>query len=97
LIQRGRRSREIQLFPDDLKDYDGFKEYFYRRRGWFFGTLALMSVVDYVDTLIRGPERLETLGVWYDLRTVVFLACSLIAMRTKSARFHAAFAMTGTV
>ena len=33
----------------------------------------------------------------YDVRTVVFLACSLIAMRTKNARFHAAFAMTGTV
>ena len=85
------------LFPDDLKDYEGFKEYFYLRRGWFFGTLALISIVDYCDTLIKGRERLETLGVEYDVRTVVFLVCSLIAMRTKNARFHAAFAMIGTV
>jgi hypothetical protein len=33
------------LFPDDLRDYDGFKEYFYLRRGWFFGTMALISIV----------------------------------------------------
>jgi hypothetical protein len=77
------------LFPDDLRDYDGFKEYFYRRRGWFFGTLALISVVDYADTLIKGRERLETLGVEYDVRTVVFLVCSLVAMRTQNPRFHA--------
>jgi uncharacterized protein YybS (DUF2232 family) len=32
----------------------------------------------------------------YDVRTVVFLACSLIAMRTTNARFHAAFAVIGT-
>jgi hypothetical protein len=47
--------------------------------------------------LLKRYNRLETLGVEYDVRTVVFLACSLIAMRTKNARFHAAFAMIGTV
>jgi len=53
--------------------------------------------VDYADTLIKGRERLEALGVEYDVRTVVFLACRMIAMRMTNARFHAAFAVIGIV
>ena len=45
----------------------------------------------------QGPRAAGDAWVEYDVRTVVFLACSLIAMRTKNARFHAAFAMIGTV
>ncbi|EJL51414.1 hypothetical protein PMI09_04456 [Rhizobium sp. CF122] len=29
------------LFPASLDEYGGYEEYFYSRRRWFFGTLAL--------------------------------------------------------
>src|SRR4030088_320429 len=32
------------LFPTDMTDYDGFETYFYSRRRWFFGIMALMFV-----------------------------------------------------
>jgi hypothetical protein len=35
------------LFPDDISDYDRFRGYFYSRRGWFFGVLAALWVVDF--------------------------------------------------
>ena len=85
------------LFPNDITDYDGFEDYFYQRRGWFFGTFAFMWVIDYADTVIKGRTRLHDLGLEYDVRVILFLVCSLIAMRTRHRTFHAAFATVGLV
>ncbi|HEY0793345.1 MAG TPA: hypothetical protein VGD78_19940 [Chthoniobacterales bacterium] len=85
------------LFPEELRDYRGYREYFFQRRQWFFGTLAMMWIIDYADTLIKGRTRLHTLGLEYEIRVVVYLACSLIAMKTKNPRFHAVFAVVGVL
>ena len=37
-----------------MSDYDGFEGYFYSRKGWIFGFLALLFLVDVGDTLIKG-------------------------------------------
>ena len=47
------------LFPRDLAGYDGFKDYFYSRRGWFFGLLVVGQVVDVADTFHFDPEFLS--------------------------------------
>ena len=53
------------LFPLSMEGYAGFRDYFYSRRRWFFGLLALTYVVDVGDTLIarlfgfRPAELLE--------------------------------------
>ena len=30
------------LFPDSMQDYRGYEDFFYARRAWFFGLLALL-------------------------------------------------------
>ena len=85
------------LFPNDMNEYDGFREYFLSRRKWFFGTLAVMQVADFFDTAIKGPTTLKQLGIEYDVQGAVFLLLSLIAIKVKNERFLGAFAVVGAL
>jgi len=80
------------LFPDDLAEYEGYRDYFMSRRKWFFGLLAATYVVDVIDTLIKGREHLAAQGHEYPIRAIVFVLLCLLAARTASERFHAVFA-----
>src|SRR4029078_1996812 len=42
------------LAPQHLSEQADLKEYFYSHRGCFFGTMALIQVVDFGDTLVKG-------------------------------------------
>ncbi|MBB1059765.1 hypothetical protein [Marilutibacter spongiae] len=79
------------LFPDDLREYAGYRDYFMSRRRWFFGLMALSYVVDLGDTLIKGREYLGNLGTEYLLRNATFIVLCLVATRTRSQVFHRAF------
>jgi len=79
------------LFPRDLEGYDGFKGYFYSRRRWFFGLLLAGQAVDVADTLLKGVAHFQSLGPSYIIGIVILSVLLLIAMRTRSERFHAAF------
>ena len=85
------------LFPEDISDYDGFRDYFLSRRRWFFGVLALAYLLDFIDTWLKGAGYLHALGPEYIARGAVFVILCLIAMRTRNARFHAAFAVLGII
>jgi hypothetical protein len=81
------------LFPRDLVGYDGFKGYFYSRKGWFFG-LGLASIaVDVVDTLLKGLDHFRSLGVTYPVAMATLAILFVIAMRTRSERYHGALAI----
>ena len=79
------------LFPDDLHDYSGYREYFLSRRVWFFGLLSVTFLLDFGDTLIKGKTYLHSLTAEYPVRNFAYVLLSLVAMRTRSERFHAAF------
>ena len=81
------------VFPESLADGVGYREYYYGRRRWFFGLLALMFVVDIGDTLIKGPAYLQSLGAEYWFRNGVFIVASLIASVTARPPFHLLFAI----
>jgi hypothetical protein len=81
------------LFPRDLEGYDGFKGYFYSRRAWFFGLVLLGQIVDIADTLLKGLAHLRSLGLAYPIGISVLSVLLLIAMRTRSERYQAAFAI----
>lgn len=81
------------LFPRDLADYEGFKDYFYSRRAWFFGVNAASIAVDVVDTLSKGVDHFRSLGPSYPILMATLGILFLIAMRIRSERFHAAFAV----
>jgi len=85
------------LFPRDLSGYDGFKEYFYSRRRWFFGIGLAGQVIDVADTLFKGVGYFRSLGPSYVIAVSTFAALFLIAMRTRSERYHAALAVIAVV
>ncbi|SES44808.1 hypothetical protein [Rhizobium sp. NFR03] len=74
------------LFPDQMADYKGFEDYFEQRKRWFFGLLALASLLDVADTLIKGTDYLRSLGAEYPIRQVAFVAMSIVATFITSKR-----------
>jgi len=85
------------LFPDDLAEYNGYKDYFMSRRRWFFGLLATTYVVDLGDTWIKGAEHFAARGYEYPIRNLSFVLLCLVAARTSNARFHTAFVVLSLV
>ena len=56
------------LFPAKIDDYDGYADYFISRRHWFFGILAVIYAVDFIDTWIKGATYFASLGPEYPIR-----------------------------
>lgn len=61
------------LFPDDVREYGSYEGYWIARRRWFFGLIALITLMDVVDTSLKGAERWVALGLAYDVRIAVML------------------------
>ena len=87
----------FQDIPRDLQGYDGFKDYFYSRRGWFFGLVLAGQAVDVADTLLKGVAHFRSLGPAYVIGIAALSALLLIAMRTRNERYHGAFAIFSVV
>lgn len=81
------------LFPRDLIGYNGFKDYFYSRRRWFFGIGLAGQAIDVADTLLKGVGHFRSLGVSYVIAIATISVLFLIAMRTRNERYHGAFAL----
>ncbi len=43
------------LFPDNLQDYEGYEDFFLKRRKWFFGLFGATFILDIIDTADQGP------------------------------------------
>lgn len=82
------------LFPDKLDDYEGYEDFFIKRRHWFFGIFALTFLLDVVDTLIKGPPYLDNLGLGYLIQVPIGIALCLIAIRTADRRYHLTLVLT---
>jgi hypothetical protein len=85
------------LFPDDVSDYAGWRDYFYSRRRWFFGLLAVSFAADVLDSAIKGRAYLEAQGTEYLVRIAVYVVLCAAAAFVRSERFHAAFAVGNLV
>jgi hypothetical protein len=83
------------IFPENLDENESYRSYFYYRRNWFFGVLAAVYVVDYLDTWIKGADYLHSFGAVFPLRNAGYVVASLVAMKTDKAWYHAVFAMAG--
>lgn len=79
------------LFPDSMQDYKSYEDFFYARRGWFFGLLATTYLLDVVDTLLKGEAHFARFGVEYMVRTPLFVALCIAAILVRARRFHVAF------
>jgi len=85
------------LSPSDLSLYEGYKEYFFSRRKWFFGAMAVMFVAELYDIYMKGPEFFYSAGHLYQFRVGFFILFSLLAIKVRNERFHAAFAVLAVV
>ena len=81
------------LFPVSMEGYASFRDYFYSRRRWFFGLIALTYIVDVGDTLIKGQGHMAELGAEYVLTTLLQFILCVIAMWTRNERFHGTLAI----
>jgi hypothetical protein len=68
------------LFPRDLGGRNGYKEYFFSRRGWFFGLLIGWSIIDTIDTWIKGPDYFASLGLTATTFNAVLILCSVVGI-----------------
>lgn len=81
------------LFPLDLNEYSGWREYFESRRAWFFGLLALSFAVDVVDTWLKGLGYLMSLSLEYPVRLGAYLVLFAVAAAVRHRGFQLAFAI----
>jgi len=85
------------LYPDDLSDYAGYKDFFLSRRRWFFGLVAATFVFDFVDTLLKGAEHYAIFNDEYLVRLPVCLVLCAIAIATRNRWFHGGFVVASLV
>ena len=83
----------VILFPDDFPDGQDYREYFYGRRRWFFGLWFAVFSVDAIDTMLKGGEYMASLPISFWPSQGIGVVLVAIAMVTRNARFHAAFAV----
>jgi hypothetical protein len=83
------------LFPDDIAEYAGYRDYFLSRRRWFFGMLAVSMVFDATDSMLKGRPHFDALGIEYQVHLVVYGVLALAAAVTRNERFHLMFAVGG--
>jgi len=83
------------VLPENIDEYADWRDYFYARRGWFFGFLALAYLVDLGDTRAKGADYFALMGREMFFRDLAFCAFSLVAIATRNAIYHAVFALAG--
>lgn len=82
----------VMLFPDNIAELGGFREYFHGHGRWFYAIIIGMVVVDTLDTAVKGPDYYQRLyGLDYPLRQVLLVAGAAGGLVTKSERYHAVF------
>ncbi|MDQ0313973.1 hypothetical protein [Amorphus orientalis] len=76
------------LDPDELHDYEDFETYFHSRQKWFFSLLALLFVIDVIDTNLKGADYFRSLGPIYPLRQAMLAAGAVAAVWIRSRTYH---------
>ncbi len=82
----------VMLFPDNIADLGGFKEYFYGRGRGFYAIVIGLVIVDTLDTLLKGSDYYRRMyGVEYPIRQFLLAVGAAGGLITKSERYHASF------
>ena len=76
------------LFPDNISEYEGYEDFFLKRRHWFFGLFAATFVFDIIDTLIKGQAHWLEFGWEYYIQVPVGLVLGAVAIWTANRRYH---------
>jgi hypothetical protein len=83
----------VLLFPDDIKEYDGYADFFMSRRAWFFGFFTATVFFDIFDSGLKGWDYLSSFDLEYAIGIPLSLALSGVAVFTSHRRYHLVFAI----
>ena len=67
------------LYPDNIDEYEGYEDYFLKRRRWFFALLAASFLLDAIDTYIKGLDHWGRLSSDYVIQIPFGLMLCVIA------------------
>lgn len=81
------------LFPTDVREFGSYENYVLERRGWFFGLIGLLTLMDLVDTSIKGSARWHVLGAAYVVHAVVMLGVVVVGLTQKRRGVQLALAL----
>lgn len=76
------------LYPDDLQGYDGYEDYFFSRKKWFFSLLAICFIADLVDTAIKGFDYFIWANTEYYIRIASHVILCLLGVLINNRSFH---------
>jgi hypothetical protein len=85
------------LFPADVGEYGSYEGYLIQRRGWFFGLIVLITLMDIADTALKGVDRWQALGAAYPIRTAVMLVIAGLGMALAHRRAQLVLALVALV
>ncbi|HEX4639741.1 MAG TPA: hypothetical protein VH252_00045 [Chthoniobacterales bacterium] len=83
------------LFPNEQEGepITNWRDHYFDHRRGFFILIAANFAIDLVDSSLKGAEHFWSLGPLYFTSMALFIVCGSIAAFTRSARYHAAFAV----
>ncbi|MGE5562561.1 MAG: hypothetical protein ACM3ZV_04550 [Bacillota bacterium] len=78
------------LVPRSLGGYADYRAYYFSRRRWLFGLLLAFSLLDFVDSAVKGWQHLTGLGWPYFVSVLVRTLLMLVAFKSRSGKVHGA-------
>ena len=87
----------VLLFPADVDEYGSYEAYLLARRPWFFGLIAVMTLMDLIDTSLKGAARWEALGLAYPLHIVAMLVIAVFGVVLQDRRAQLVLVITALV
>jgi len=78
------------LIPRTLDGINSLKAYFLERRAWFYGLYMFASVIDLVDSYLKGgfDYFVESVGLAGWVFTMLALPVGAIGIKTRNMTFH---------
>lgn len=76
------------LSPDNIAEYNGYEDFFLKRRRWFFGLFGATFILDTIDTMIKGEAHWARFDVGYLIQVPFGLVLCAIAVTTSSRNVH---------
>jgi uncharacterized membrane protein len=80
------------FFPDEIDEYEGFRNYFFYCRKWLFSFMIVVFSLDFVDTAIKGSAYRAQFATMANIRDAAFIVLCMLAINISNRALQAVFA-----
>jgi hypothetical protein len=70
------------LFPRDFDGHHSYETYFISHRRWFFGLQIALSLIDLLDSTLKGPAHMRSLGSEYLIASGSYVILAIVGIAT---------------